>query len=198
MENEGELTSEQQQLLELLIQEEGLDSSWHSPATPPSPQEAEPGRLPQLDVTTVIARSPAEVFAFTTDLQNTAKWLKGLVQAEPLSGGPIGVGSRWRYVRRVAQHVGAVEVEVIRHEGPAEVGGPPYRHCGRTVNMGIEVLCHYTFEAEDAGATRVHLELFASARNLPARFMLPMVVKTIQELDSDQLERLKRAIEQQA
>jgi uncharacterized protein YndB with AHSA1/START domain len=188
------LTWEQQQLLELMIEKEGLGSSTCPPATQVS-WEPKPGQAPDLDVSTVIALPPEEVFEFTTDLRQTVVWLKGLVEAEPLSSGPIGAGSRWRYTRRVADHVGTVEVEVIRHEGPTEIDKPPYRHWGRTVNMGIEVVCRYTFDAEGDGATRVRMELFASAQNLAAKLLLPMVVKTVQELDIDQLDRLKSAME---
>lgn len=195
MENSVQLSSEQQQLFELMLEEEGLASSQPSSTTQPSSSEPKPGQIPDLDLTAVIARPPEEVFAFITDLEQTAKWLKGLVRAEPLSSGPMRAGSRWRYTRKVADHVGTVEVEVVRHEGPAEVGGTPYRHCGRTINMGIEVICRYTFEAEGAGTTRVRMEFFASAQNLAAKLMLPMVVRTVRELDKDQLDRLKLAIE---
>lgn len=194
MEESDELTSEQQQLLELMLQEEGLASPQSSSAQA-LPDELALDKAPDLDATTVIARPPEEVLAFITDFGKTGKWISGLVKAEPLSNGPIRTGSRWQYTRKVADHVGTVEVEVIRHDGPAEVGRPPYRHCGRTVNMGIEVVCCYTFEAEGAGATRVHMELFASAHNVAAKLMLPMVVRTVRELDKDQLERLKLAIE---
>jgi uncharacterized protein YndB with AHSA1/START domain len=48
----------------------------------------------------VIDRPIAEVFAFVTDQRNTPGWQAGLVEARPLTEGPLGVGSGYALVRK--------------------------------------------------------------------------------------------------
>jgi uncharacterized membrane protein len=50
--------------------------------------------------TVVIRRPIEEVFACVSDLQNSPKWQKGLVEALPISTGPLGVGAQYTGVRK--------------------------------------------------------------------------------------------------
>jgi uncharacterized membrane protein len=47
-----------------------------------------------------INRPVAEVFACVSDLQNGPKWQKGLVEALPITTGPLGVGTQFTGVRK--------------------------------------------------------------------------------------------------
>ena len=71
-----------------------------------------------MDVTveTVIERPRVEVAAYAMDLANDPAWIGGIIEAHPLTAGPIGVGSR---VARVARFMGKridYVLEVIEHE----------------------------------------------------------------------------------
>ncbi len=48
--------------------------------------------------TTVIARPPAEVFAFLTDIENQPLWHQRALQASPDTAEPLSVGSTWSAV----------------------------------------------------------------------------------------------------
>jgi uncharacterized protein YndB with AHSA1/START domain len=48
-----------------------------------------------------IARTPAEVFAYLTDLEHVPEWNWAIVSSEKLDPGPVGAGSRFRQTRSV-------------------------------------------------------------------------------------------------
>jgi carbon monoxide dehydrogenase subunit G len=52
--------------------------------------------MPRSEVTVSIARSPADVFAVLSDVENTHKWYPKPVTEKWTSEGPIGVGSTRR------------------------------------------------------------------------------------------------------
>lgn len=49
--------------------------------------------------TVLIARAPAEVFAYLAAFENVPKWNYAIVATEQESPGPIGVGTRFRQTR---------------------------------------------------------------------------------------------------
>jgi len=49
-----------------------------------------------------IDRSAADVFAFVSDQLNAPGWQKGLEEVTRLTDGPIGVGTRHTFVRKIA------------------------------------------------------------------------------------------------
>lgn len=52
--------------------------------------------MPRSEVTVSIARSPSEVFAVLSDVENTRKWYPKPVTEKWTSEGPVGVGSTRR------------------------------------------------------------------------------------------------------
>ena len=48
----------------------------------------------------VINRPVGQVFAHVTDLENEPKWHPGIVATNPMTNGPIGLGTKWREAYR--------------------------------------------------------------------------------------------------
>jgi uncharacterized protein YndB with AHSA1/START domain len=58
--------------------------------------------VPRFEQDVLIARSPAEVFAYLTDLANLAEWQGSVVEVRADENGPLRSGARFTEVRRVA------------------------------------------------------------------------------------------------
>jgi len=69
-------------------------------------------------VSEFFARPPAEVFAFATDTNNATRVVKGVVAAERLTAGPLGVGSRIRETRRINDKDEVADLAVIAFAVP--------------------------------------------------------------------------------
>ena len=63
----------------------------------------------------IIRRPPADVFAYLSDLRNEMEWNPSAQRIKKLTGGPVGMGTRfeaeWRNAPRTV-------VEVVRYEPP--------------------------------------------------------------------------------
>jgi len=59
-----------------------------------------------------IAAPPERVYEAIRDQSTWHKWMKGLVRIEPLTDGPLGVGSKWREVRKMMGQEAAEVFEV--------------------------------------------------------------------------------------
>lgn len=62
--------------------------------------------------------TPEEVFDFLADFSRTPEWDPGVVEAERLSGGPIGLGSRFRVVVSFLGRQLPLEYEITAFERP--------------------------------------------------------------------------------
>jgi uncharacterized protein YndB with AHSA1/START domain len=58
--------------------------------------------VPRFEQEVVIARPPADVFAYLTDLRNLPEWQGSVVEIRPDEPGPLREGARFTEVRRVA------------------------------------------------------------------------------------------------
>ncbi len=142
------------------------------------------------DSSTWIARPPAEVFAYATDLRNATDWIPELTKVELVTEGPIRPGSRFRETRRVKGREHSAIIEVTEHQPH----GPPLRHAGTSRVAGVEATYRYTFNPERDG-TRVDLAASVRALGFFGRFLVGMVARAMENMDGDQLERLKVAVE---
>ena len=48
----------------------------------------------------IIRRPVEEVFAYVSDLTHSAEWQAGLLEVRKLTDGPVGLGTRYAFVRR--------------------------------------------------------------------------------------------------
>lgn len=54
-----------------------------------------------IEVSTLVSKSIDEVFAFVSDQHNAVRWQSGLVEVRKTSDGPLGVGTRHAFVRKI-------------------------------------------------------------------------------------------------
>lgn len=96
--------------------------------------------MPVFENSFTVKVAPEVVFDYLADRSNEVEWNPGCKFVEPLTDGPIGVGSRWR-----AQWKGApvVEGEVLEYDRP---------HLVASGNPGaLEVRSMWTFTRTENG-----------------------------------------------
>lgn len=138
------------------------------------------------EMTEWIARPPKEVFQFVTDAANAPKVVSSVVRVEPLSDGPLGVGTRYRETRLIQGKEQQAELEVVAFDSGS-------RYSVRNETQGIETIYDYVFSPENEG-TRIDLTCHVTARGLK-KAMVPLVVNILKKEDGDHLERLKGVME---
>ncbi len=134
-----------------------------------------------------IARPPDEVFAYAVDAANAPKWLRDVEKVEPITEGPLRVGTRLRGTRILGGVAETAELEVTEFEANR-------LYAATTVMYDIEATYRYTFTPE-RGGTRVDLEGLFRAKSLAARLTVAMIAHQMDLHDGGQLRDLKAAIE---
>jgi uncharacterized protein YndB with AHSA1/START domain len=140
----------------------------------------------KVELSVIINRPVAEVFAFVTDPANNAKWQDGLVESRLVSSGSVGVGAQITDVRKFIGRDMDSKLEVTAFE--------PNKKFGEKVISGplkFEII--ETFEPSGDG-TKVSL----LAQGEPGGFFKlaeGMVQKQLQgQLEGD-AQRLKKVLE---
>lgn len=113
-----------------------------------------------------IEASPDQLFAYLADLDNVAEWQSGVVSAEVVGDGGLGVGARARVVR---------ELMGQRIEAPLTVAEyDPPRHLAITSEVsGVGALAVLDIAGDDAGSV-VDFAMEIRGSGL-TRFMEPMI-----------------------
>src|SRR5258708_39727926 len=96
----------------------------------------------QVKVIIVINRPLEEVFAFLSNLENNLKWRSGMIKAEKISEGPIGVGTTYRLINSLFGQ--QVEGEAVVTE---DVLNRKYATMNKT---GLPIKTQSTFETCEA------------------------------------------------
>ena len=138
-------------------------------------------------VTTMIERPQGKVWAFMTDLANAPAWMKGVEQIASVGNGPMRAGARFRTI----SNAGGRGVE---HETEMAVWEPMTRFALKSDQGGISAVYEYRCAPEGRG-TRVDLHAACTARGLAWRLLHPLIAYMMRRHDGDQLERLRRALE---
>ena len=139
--------------------------------------------------TVTIARPLAEVWDFFADHSNVQAWMPDIVRLEQLGDGPVGRGTKFNETRKVGKREHTATLEITEFE-------PRSRYAGTVDQMGVRGTYLYEFEDRDGG-TRVHLTATVETRGL-MKLMTRFVVKSMEKLDGDHLDRLKTALESAA
>lgn len=140
-----------------------------------------------------IAAPPSVVFAILHDVNHFPAVLNGVIRAEQLTAGPVGLGTRFLETRLIKGKEASAEIEVTTYD-------PPHRYAATSSQEGITATYHYTLTPEQQGAqpgTRINLRAEASAQGWK-KLLLPLVVGHMKKEDSDHLQRLKGVAEHQA
>ena len=85
-----------------------------------------------VQVSIVINRPLEEVFSFLSNLENNMKWRSGMIKAEKVSEGPIGVGTTYRMInnffgRQVEGEAVVTEYELNRKYSTMNKSGLPIK-----------------------------------------------------------------------
>jgi carbon monoxide dehydrogenase subunit G len=134
-----------------------------------------------------VARPAADVFPWLLDADKVPRWVTGLEVYEPLSPGPLAVGSRIRQELVVSGHRLKFELELATLDPPREAEQ-------RFEGSGFRAANHYLL-ADAGGGTRVTWAISGETTSFSARMLAPMVQGRLQEkLDGD-LARLRGLLE---
>jgi carbon monoxide dehydrogenase subunit G len=88
----------------------------------PRHPDMEGGMSIRFEVSEVIPVAPERVLEALLDLEQAPLWMPGLVRIEPLSPGPLGVGSEWRETRKIFGKEATEQFEIVELEQPRRLG----------------------------------------------------------------------------
>ncbi len=131
----------------------------------------------------MIDRSPVEVFDFCSDLRNEQVWNPTLEYVEKLTGGPVGVGTR--YVAKWS-NTGRVIVEVVGFD-------PPRMWKTRSRAGGLMVTVQGRLSDLSPG-TRYETAVKVEATGL-ARLYAPLAVIAMRRREPEHLQHIKDTLE---
>ena len=140
----------------------------------------------KIELSIVINRPVAEVFAFATNPANNVKWQEGLVESRMASSGPMGVGAQVVDVRKFLGRDMDSKLEVTAFE-------PNKPFAEKVVSGPLKFEITQTFEPSGDG-TKVSLV----AQGEPGGFFKlaeGMVQKQLQSQLEGDAGRLKKALE---
>jgi uncharacterized protein YndB with AHSA1/START domain len=142
----------------------------------------------QFELSTVIDRTPPEVFAFLADMRNHPQE-EGtkVLHVEKTTSGPIGAGTRFR---EVVQMLPLVRVEMISEVTAYE---PDQRVIFTWRGGGMEGELALAFKLQN-GSTRVALRETIRPQGL-MRLAEPLIGRAFEDTQARRLEGLKRTLE---
>ena len=114
-----------------------------------------------------VEAAPETVFAVASDFRQAAENIKGIIQLDVLTDGPIGQGTRFRETRTLFGKEATEEMEVTLFD-------EPHRYVVESASCGMHYRAEYTFVADIAG-THVRLEMESHPANLMAKLLAPLM-----------------------
>jgi uncharacterized protein YndB with AHSA1/START domain len=139
-----------------------------------------------VELSTAIARPPAEVFAFVSDVRNEPQWHTDVLEARLSGDGPVTAGSRFGI--RIKPSMGLSEGTVTVAEY-----SPP-RRVVLAMDMGkMSGTLTHTVEPDGAGTRFIRrIELHPSG---PMRLMTPLMRGMVRKANTGFLANLKQVLE---
>src|SRR4051794_28105593 len=140
-----------------------------------------------VEQTIIINRPPSEVFAFVADQTNAPRWQRGLETVRRIGDGPIGLGTRHEFVRRMIGRRMSGENEYTQFE--------PNRSVAFTATSGGWPL-EASYEVGPAGehATRLTSRI-ALQPSGPFRVLQPLFAAALRRDVRTNLRSLKALLE---
>lgn len=142
--------------------------------------------MSNFELTEFINKPPKDVFAVLADPSKGSQFLENIKESKKITGGPIGVGTRFTETRLVNGKEAKAELLVTSYEAPKKFSIS-------TEAEGIKVEYHYLLSPESNG-TRVTWVCELAASGL-RKMMLPMVAGIMKKEDGDHLQKLKAYLE---
>jgi uncharacterized protein YndB with AHSA1/START domain len=131
-----------------------------------------------------IDASAETVFAFLVDPANLPRWMGGIVSAQPLTDGPVRVGSMARVVRELLGQRITADVRLTAIE--------PGRHVSLTTSAsGMRVDATLDVEPLSERRSRVTFGMQVEAENMFMKAVEPMVAQAAEGDVGASLERLQ-------
>lgn len=139
-----------------------------------------------------IEASPEEVFSLATDFGRAAEVIRAIEKVEMLTGGPVGMGTRFRETRTVLGHSTTQELEVTAFE-PFRLYALSCESHGARYRTEIRL-------AQNLDGTDVELRFEAQPLTFMAKAMAEMLrpmLDSVARVLEDDLEDLRTALERQ-
>ena len=144
--------------------------------------------MPVVEETMLIKRPRDEVFAFATDPANVPLYSSNLVEFEKTSDGPVGKGTTYRGVAKVAGKSVKWTSEVAEFE-------PGRRFVNRSVESPMAWEMQVRYE-DDAGDTLIHWRQETDGyRGFFGKLADPLVTRMYAKDVKSNLEKLKELLE---
>jgi carbon monoxide dehydrogenase subunit G len=137
------------------------------------------------ELTIEVARTPDEVFAYLTNVDNLPAWQSGVRSAQ-LEDGELRVGARIRESRHMLGRELTTTLEVTEYD-------PPRVFSLRAVDSPVPFIVRHELEA-DGGSTILTVTGIGDAGLLPG-FAAGVMARRAQKQFRNDFERLKRVIE---
>jgi len=142
----------------------------------------------QHQVTIHINRPVEQVFAFLADSKNLRTWQSDLVENKQLTEGSIGVGTRFREVRRTGPRQSEIQAEITDFE--------LNKYFATKTLTKPQVTVSYTFENENGGTRLTYKFVMITSGFM--RLLEPLIASSIKKDSDSDYEKLKHILEHQA
>lgn len=139
----------------------------------------------QHEVSVHLDQPVEQVFAFLMDPSKLTSWQANLIKSEPLTEGPLRLGSRFREVRRLGGKESEFQGEITAFE--------LNRHFETRTLTKPEVRVSYSLEPEKGG-TRLHHRFTMQTRGM-MRLLEPMIASSIKRESETDFAVLKHILE---
>ena len=139
----------------------------------------------QHEVTIHLDRPVEQVFAFLADTGKVSTWQSSLIKLEPLTEGPLRLGSRFREIRRLGRKDTEIQGQVTAFE--------PNKRLETKTTTKPEVTISFSFDPENGG-TRLRYK-FVLLSNGMMRLFEPLIGRSIKKERESDFETLKRMLE---
>jgi hypothetical protein len=126
-----------------------------------------------------------QVFEFLADARNLRTWQSNLIENEILTGSRLGVGSRYREVRRLGRRPAEIRAVVTDFE--------PNKRLATKTETEPQVTVCYTFSPE-GGGTRLNYQFMMQTSGM-MRLFEPMITASIKKETEADFRRLKHTLE---
>ena len=139
----------------------------------------------QHEVTIHINRPVEQVFAFLADSKNLRTWQSDLIENKQLTEGSIGVGTRFREVRRTGPRQSEIQAEITVFE--------PNKHFATKTLTKPQVTVSYSFKPENNG-TQLNYKFVMQTSGF-MRLLEPLIAGSIKKDSYSDFEKLKHVLE---
>ena len=125
-----------------------------------------------------------------TDLKNAPQWVQGVNESKQKTEGPMRAGVVFSETRTIGGRTATFDIEVREFDAPRRYAA------GMTYGKKRKSDFVYAFDLKSVGGTtEITMVAKGSGKGLKAALLLGMMMKSMEQADGGQLDRLKAAIE---